>query len=304
MTSAGQRSSLDVPTAAAAARRRARATDRVPARRGSRPPVRSPSPAPRDTARRPCPAAYPRGLLEPMRARVPAMAGQIDAAAERELIVDDDDLLMVDAADGMAVVEAEPDASRHAPAEPPSRERIALERVERGVVPGQDVAAKARSPPRDVREQLDRAGSARPTPSAPGSDRRVAVMSQPRMNTVCARAEQAPAAPAGNSRRRPERSKAIRAIDAPAVPSGLDDRGRRRRMVSPACATRAVAISSAGLARRIARLISHAIVSGTAKNNAAPASEAGDGSCSAASAGNRIRPARRRTPPCRGRARR
>jgi hypothetical protein len=28
-------------------------------------------------------------------ARVPAMAGQIDAAAERELVVDDNDLLMV-----------------------------------------------------------------------------------------------------------------------------------------------------------------------------------------------------------------
>ena len=96
----------------------------------------------------------PRRFLEPVRARVPAMAGQIDAAAERELVVDDDDLLMVRAADGMAIVEAEPDAARHPPAEPPSRERIALERVERAVVPGQDVAAQVRAPAGDEREQL------------------------------------------------------------------------------------------------------------------------------------------------------
>ena len=45
-----------------------------------------------------------------MRARVPAMAGQIDAAAERQLIVDHDDLLMVAGADGMTIVEPESDA--------------------------------------------------------------------------------------------------------------------------------------------------------------------------------------------------
>ena len=82
------------------------------------------------------------------------MAGQIDAAAERELIVDDDDLLMMRAADGMTIVEAESHVRVHPPAQPPSRQRVALERVERGVVPDQDVAAKLRPLSRDEREQL------------------------------------------------------------------------------------------------------------------------------------------------------
>ena len=99
-------------------------------------------------------AGDPRGFLDPMRARVPSVAGQIDAAAERELIVNDHDLLMVAAADRMAVVEAESHAARHSPAESPSRERIALERVEGPVVPDQDVAAKTWTPSRDEGQQL------------------------------------------------------------------------------------------------------------------------------------------------------
>ena len=46
-----------------------------------------------------------------MRAGVPAMARQIDAAAKGQLIVDDDDLLMVAGADRMMVVEAEAHAA-------------------------------------------------------------------------------------------------------------------------------------------------------------------------------------------------
>ena len=62
----------------------------------------------------------PRRLLDSMSGRVPAMARQIDAAAERQLVVHDDDFLMVGAAYGMAVVETESDVSRHSPSEPPS----------------------------------------------------------------------------------------------------------------------------------------------------------------------------------------
>ena len=82
------------------------------------------------------------------------MAGQIDAAAERQLVVRDDDLLMVRPAEGMAIVELEADAARHPPAKPPSRERIALERVERSVIPDEDVATKLRAAPDHEREQL------------------------------------------------------------------------------------------------------------------------------------------------------
>ena len=72
------------------------------------------------------------------------MAGQIDAAAERQLIVDDDDLLVMAGADGMMVVEAEAHAARRAPTEPPARQRFALERVERAVIPHQDVDTQLR----------------------------------------------------------------------------------------------------------------------------------------------------------------
>ena len=97
-------------------------------------------------------------LFEPMRACVPAMAGQIDAAAERELVVDHNDFLMMRATDGVVVVEAEPHAARGSPAEPPSRERIALERVERGVVPNQNVAAKLWAPTGYEDEQIAESG--------------------------------------------------------------------------------------------------------------------------------------------------
>ena len=82
------------------------------------------------------------------------MAGQIDAAAERQLVVHHDDFLMVGAADRMAVVESEPDLSRHLPPETPPRQRIAFERVERGMVPDQKVATKMRAASNDKGEQL------------------------------------------------------------------------------------------------------------------------------------------------------
>ena len=111
------------------------------------------------------------------------MARQVDAAAERQLVVDDDDLLMMRGADGMVVVEAEADASRHAPAQAPARERIALERVERAVVPRQDVAPQVRAPLRDEGQQL-----VEPRRSAVVRFARKqitwAVVSQPSMNTV------------------------------------------------------------------------------------------------------------------------
>ena len=73
------------------------------------------------------------------------MSGQIDATAEGELVVDYDDLLVVGPADRNAIVEPEPDASRRPPTKLPSRERVALQRVERGVVPDEDVAAQVRA---------------------------------------------------------------------------------------------------------------------------------------------------------------
>ena len=143
-----------------------------------------------------------------MRARVPAMARQIDAAAERQLIVDHDHLLVMAGADGMTVVKPEPHASRHSPSEPPSRERIALERVERSVVPRQDVATKVRATSCDIREQLV---EPRRRVRRLGGDAREQIdvgHDVPAQNEDrCGAPRAEPAGPDGSSRRHPECSK-------------------------------------------------------------------------------------------------
>ena len=86
------------------------------------------------------------------------MTGEIDATTKGELIVNDDDLLMMRAANGVTIVEPESHVAMRTPAQLPSRPRVALERVERGVVPDQDVAAKLRPPSRDERQQFVESG--------------------------------------------------------------------------------------------------------------------------------------------------
>ena len=100
----------------------------------------------------------PGRLVGPVCGGVPPMPGQVDAAAERQGVVDDDDLLVMGAADRMVVVEAESHLSGHPPAEPPSRQRIAFERVERRVIPDEDVAAQLRALSHDEGEQFVEAG--------------------------------------------------------------------------------------------------------------------------------------------------
>ena len=82
------------------------------------------------------------------------MTGEIDAATECELIVNNDDLLMMRAANGVTIVEPESHVAMRTPAQLPSRPWVALERVKRGVVPDQDVAAKLRPLSRDERQQF------------------------------------------------------------------------------------------------------------------------------------------------------
>ena len=89
-----------------------------------------------------------------MRPRIPAVPRQIDAAAERQLIIDNDNLLMMGSADGMVIVEPESHAARHPPSQPPARIRIAFERVERAIIPRQDVTPKVRASPRDILQQF------------------------------------------------------------------------------------------------------------------------------------------------------
>ena len=186
-----------------------------------------------------------------MRARIPAMARQIDAAAERQLIVDNDDLLMMASADGMVIVEPESHAARHPPSQPPARERIAFERVERAVVPRQDVTPKVRASPRDIRQQLIE------------PRRRLRFVWRLRARQQIGVGGDVPAqaehALARVEQRPPDKTEIVggvlnavkprRAVDAPAVPARLDDH-------------------SAGLNRRKAWLIATASVNGTTMNSA------------------------------------
>src|SRR5688572_7577267 len=89
-----------------------------------------------------------------MRTRVPAVAGQIDAATEGEPIINHDDLLMMRAADWMMIVKAKSHVAMGTPAKLPSRPWIALERVECGVVPNQDVTAQLWPPSGDEGQQF------------------------------------------------------------------------------------------------------------------------------------------------------
>ena len=203
------------------------------------------------------------------------MARQIDAAAERQLIVDHDNLLMMGGADGMVIVKSESNAARHPPSEPPSRQRIALERVECAVVPRQDVAPKLWASSCDKRQQL-----VEPRRRVRRRDAGVQIDVG---RDVPAQTEHGLA---GAEQGLPDQAevvgsilnavKAGRALDAPAVLSRLDD--SVWRVCDVAFNTRGGADHSAGLNRRNARLISNASVSGTTTNSAAPINVPGDGS--------------------------
>ena len=211
------------------------------------------------------------------------MAGQVDAAAEGKLIVHDDDLLMVRTADGMTIVEAEMDAAMSAPPQAPSGPRVALERVERRVVPDQDVAMQAWLLAGDEPEQLV-------------ESRRFRLRLRLRRDFVRTRRgqqiharEDVPAEDehraASAEQRLPDQPEIVGAVlhavelvgalDAPAVLPRLDDGIRGCVSADPTRDS-----LHAGLVRRRARLISQARVSGTLTNSSAPIILAADGSCS------------------------
>jgi hypothetical protein len=212
-----------------------------------------------------------------MRMGVPAVAGQIDAAAERELVVDDDDLLMVTAGDGVPIVKSKPYVPRHPPSQPPSRQRIALERVERSVVPRQNVAAKLGAATRDEGEQLrELAWRASGAATRLEIDRRRDIPAQHEHRVL--RRQQRLLHEHEVVCRVLHAVKSVRTLDSPAVRARSDD--QRRGGVS-ADRRRAHADHTAGLARRSARFITHASVSGTETNTAAVSRVAGVGRSSA-----------------------
>ena len=83
-------------------------------------------------------------LVGSMLRRVPALAGQVDASAKRDRIVDDDDLLVMRAAGRMRVVELQVHAPMRFPAPSPShgRRRFAIRRVDHREVPVEHVDVK------------------------------------------------------------------------------------------------------------------------------------------------------------------
>ena len=159
------------------------------------------------------------------------------------------------------IVEPESDASRHAPSEPPSRERIAFERVERAVVPRQDVAPELRTAADDIRHQLVQArrrlGRIRPCRirHQVGMSRNIPTQAEHALAGV----QQRPSGQAKVICRVLDAVEALSALHAPAISARLNDQ-------------------SAGLVRRKAWLIAMAIVSGTRTNSAAPSSLSADGS--------------------------
>jgi hypothetical protein len=154
------------------------------------------------------------------------MSGQVGAAAERHRIVDDDDLLMVRAADRMVVVEAESDLTRHAPAEPPPRQRIALEGVERRVVPDQNVAAQLRAAADDVGEQrVEPRRRTRRRRGRVGQQVEIGLDVPPDDEDRMTGLEHRVAHPAEVVGGVLDAAEAIGAVHAPAIASRLDDRG-------------------------------------------------------------------------------
>jgi hypothetical protein len=86
--------------------------------------------------------------------RVPAAQREIHAAAERDLVVDHDGLLVVRGAERQMTVEQDVDAARLPPAEHPLREELALRGVEHGVIPQQDADAELPAPAQQPTQQL------------------------------------------------------------------------------------------------------------------------------------------------------
>jgi hypothetical protein len=99
-------------------------------------------------------------VLRLVLARVPALVGEVEAARERELVVDDDDLLVVRPRHRMRVVEAEVDAPVRLPLADAERGRdLAIGSEHDRVIPVEDADPQVALAPREaVQEiaQLDR----------------------------------------------------------------------------------------------------------------------------------------------------
>jgi len=79
------------------------------------------------------------GLVGGVPPRVPARRREVEAAREGDRVVHHDDLLVLGGAQGMIAVQAEVEARMAGPHRPETRQRLALEGVDHGEIPVEDV---------------------------------------------------------------------------------------------------------------------------------------------------------------------
>ena len=106
-------------------------------------------------------------IVRPVRRCIPTPHGEIDAADEGHIIIDDDDFLMMRGADRVIGGKAQPQAAMPRPLAIEQREGLAFDRIDHREVPDQDVDAQV--PPaaqQRIEERAELAGS--PSSGSPG----------------------------------------------------------------------------------------------------------------------------------------
>jgi len=81
----------------------------------------------------------PSGIIQAVLGSVPAVAGQVETADERQGVVDDDELLVMRCAGRVTIVELEIEPPLGPRREPELGEPFALQREEQGEIPAQDI---------------------------------------------------------------------------------------------------------------------------------------------------------------------
>ena len=123
---------------------------------------------------------------------VPAAHGQVDAAAVRDVVIDDDELLVMRRADRQVAVEQDLDALRYARAEDQARKELAVHRVEDRVIPQQNLDLELRAALQQPASSLPSSTGAPSVGREWPSSRVRLCSSQPRMKIVrCAASSEA-----------------------------------------------------------------------------------------------------------------
>ena len=84
----------------------------------------------------------PSGIIQPMLGSVPAVAGQVETADERQGVVHDDELLVMRCAGRMTIVELKIEPPLGSRREPELGKPFALQREQQGEIPAQDIGVE------------------------------------------------------------------------------------------------------------------------------------------------------------------